>query len=96
MKKRFQVSLTVGLILINEKNQVLLMKRCNTGYMDNMYAFVSGHLEENESLSDAIIRESKEEINIDICIICVVNFYYICIFSSVIFHFKFHIFIVSF
>lgn len=66
MKDRFKSVITVGIILLNDNNEVLLQKRCNTGYMDGMYALVSGHLEKNESLVNAIIREVKEEINLDI------------------------------
>lgn len=57
--------LTVGLIIIKD-NKKLLMKRCNTGYMDGMYSLVGGHVENNESLKNATIRESKEELGIDI------------------------------
>lgn len=63
--ERFSVKLTVGLILIND-NKVLLMRRCNTGYMDGMYALVSGHVEARENLKQAIIRETNEEIGIRI------------------------------
>ena len=63
MKEKFKSAITVGLILLNDKGQVLLQKRCNTGYMDGKYALVAGHLESNESLVDGIIREVKEEIN---------------------------------
>lgn len=66
MKERFKQIVTVHLILINKNNKVLLQKRCNTGYMDNMYAFVSGHLESNESLLQGVVRESKEEVNIEL------------------------------
>ena len=50
MKERFKSAITVGMILINENNEVLLQKRCNTGYMDGKYAIVAGHLEKNESM----------------------------------------------
>ena len=66
MKERFKQILTIHLILINKNNQVLLQRRCNTGYMDNMYAFVSGHLEPKESLLQGVIRESKEEVNVQL------------------------------
>lgn len=63
--ERFKVSITVGLILeIN--NQILLMRRCNTGYMDGKYALIAGHVEKGESLKQAMVREAKEEIGIDI------------------------------
>ena len=51
--------LTVSLIIFKD-NKVLLMRRCNTEYMNGMYSLVGGHVEENESLKQAIIRESKE------------------------------------
>ena len=57
--------LTVSLIIFKD-NKVLLMRRCNTKYMNGMYSLVGGHVEENESLKQAIIRESKEELGIDI------------------------------
>ncbi len=65
MEERFCSKLTVGLLLINE-DKILMMKRKNTGYMDGMYAFVAGHVEEGESLKQAMVREAKEEAGIDI------------------------------
>lgn len=64
-KERFNIICTVGLILL-DGDKVLLMKRCNTGYMDGKYALVAGHLESGESLKQAMIREAKEEVGIDI------------------------------
>lgn len=66
MKERFKTAVTVGAILINEDNKILLQKRCNTGYMDGMYAIVSGHLEKNESMLSGIIIEVKEEIGVEL------------------------------
>ena len=66
MKERCSVHLTIGLLIINEKNEILMMKRCNTGYMDGMYGFISGHVEEGESLKQAIARETLEEAGIKI------------------------------
>ncbi|MBQ2917081.1 MAG: NUDIX domain-containing protein [Clostridia bacterium] len=64
MDERFKTAVTVGLILLNDKGQILLQKRCNTGYMDGKYALVAGHLEKNESLVNGVIREGEEEINV--------------------------------
>lgn len=70
MKERYQSKVVVFLILtrnINGKEEILLQKRCNTGYMDGKYdCACSGHLEKGESLSMAIVREAKEEIGIDV------------------------------
>lgn len=70
MKERYKNILTVFLILTrnnNGKTEVLLQERRNTGYMDGKYdTACSGHLEPNESLSMALVREAKEEINLEI------------------------------
>ena len=70
MKERYQSKVAVFLILtrnINGKEEILLQKRCNTGYMDGKYDCASsGHLEKGESLSMAVARETKEEIAIDV------------------------------
>jgi len=70
MKERYQSKVAVSLILTRltgDCKEILLQRRCNTGYMDGKYEIsCSGHLEKGESLSKAIIREAKEELGIDI------------------------------
>ena len=70
MKKRYESKVAVFLILmrkVNGKREILLQRRCNTGYMDGKYdCACSGHLEKGESLSMALIREAKEEIDLEI------------------------------
>lgn len=63
--KKVECKLTVGLFL-KKGNQILLMKRQNTGFEDGKYALVSGHVEENESLKAAMLREAREEIGIEL------------------------------
>lgn len=53
-------------LIARKDNQILLMKRENTGYMDGYWAFPGGTLEELETLEQGIVREIKEEINLDI------------------------------
>lgn len=66
MGERYKSNVTVSLMLFrNDKREILLQKRKNTGYMDGMYDNAcSGHLEEKESVLEALIREAKEEIGI--------------------------------
>lgn len=56
---------SVYLFLIKD-NKILLLRRCNTGYEDGNYGLPSGHVEENESISHALVRETEEEIGIQI------------------------------
>jgi ADP-ribose pyrophosphatase YjhB (NUDIX family) len=53
-------------LIVKNGANVLLSLRKNTGFMDSYYGLVAGHIEENESASQACIREAKEEANIDI------------------------------
>lgn len=64
-RNRFKLSLSVFLLLIKE-NKVLLIKRSNTGWMDGYYSVPAGALEEGENIIKAIVRESKEEVNVSI------------------------------
>lgn len=70
LKERYQSKVAVFLILTKEvdgQTYILLQKRYNTGYMDGKYdTACSGHLEKGESLSMALIREAKEEIDLEI------------------------------
>ncbi|MGL4539936.1 MAG: NUDIX domain-containing protein [Candidatus Rhabdochlamydia sp.] len=65
MQKRSGVCLNVYLI-VKKKNAILLSLRQNTGYYDGSYGLVSGHVEEEESAINALIREAKEEAGIQL------------------------------
>jgi 8-oxo-dGTP diphosphatase len=55
----------IFVLLQNEKGEVLLQKRQNTGFMDERYdASASGHVEPLESLNDAAVRETAEEVGV--------------------------------
>ncbi len=51
------------LILLKE-NQTLLSRRYNTGYEDGNYSLVAGHVEADETVLDALVREAEEEAGI--------------------------------
>lgn len=65
MEKRNKFPISVQLLL-EKGNEILLMKRKNTGYEDGKYSLPGGHLQANEEIRKALIREAKEEIGIDI------------------------------
>ncbi len=62
---RFRIYAAVYLILIRE-NKLFLLRRFNTGWMDGHFTMPSGHVEADEKLTDALIREAKEEAGITI------------------------------
>ena len=69
MEDRFKSVICVDLLIkrvVDNNTYILLMKRCNTGYNDLEYELPGGHLEKDEDLFDAMIREAKEELLIDL------------------------------
>ena len=67
MRKR----LIVLLALVNEKNEVLISLRKNKKEYDGYWEYPGGKVEEDESLGQAIIREIKEEIDLEISNNCI-------------------------
>jgi 8-oxo-dGTP pyrophosphatase MutT (NUDIX family) len=57
-KKRFEMPVAVHLFLI-EENKILLLRRFNTGYEDGNYSLIAGHLDGNEDVKSAMIREVR-------------------------------------
>lgn len=62
--RRHSLTGDVHLLLIDADDQVLFGRRQNTGFEDGAYHLPSGHLEAGESVVQALIRESKEEIGV--------------------------------
>lgn len=65
MKERFKCIPAVYLLL-EKDDKILLSRRYQTGYEDGMYGLVSGHVDGNETMTQAMIREAFEEIGIQI------------------------------
>lgn len=67
---RFKAPAGVVLMLVREKNgkkTVLLQRRQNTGFADGLLDLsCSGHVENGESMSDAVLRECREELGISL------------------------------
>ena len=71
MEERYKSMIVVDLMLtrtneITGKKEVLLALRKNTGYNDGKYELPGGHVEENEDLMNAMVREANEELGINL------------------------------
>ena len=58
--ERFRPKSAVYLMPIVD-NKILLSRRFQTGWMDGFYSLIAGHLDGNESVNEAMIREAFEE-----------------------------------
>lgn len=57
----------IAVFIINDNKQVLLQKRsANKRFHPNKWALCAGHVDADESLETAALRELKEEVGIDI------------------------------
>lgn len=64
-KLRFQITPAVYLFL-EQDDTILLLQRQNTGWQDGNYSVVAGHLNGGETLRQAMVREAREEVGIEI------------------------------
>ena len=55
----------VAHVLVWRNDRFALLKRANTGFMDGYYALPGGHQDQGESVSEAAVRECREELGID-------------------------------
>jgi 8-oxo-dGTP diphosphatase len=62
---RFQV-VPAAYVVLRRGDEVLLLLRANTGYMDGYWAVPAGHVEQGESVLTAALREVQEEVGVEI------------------------------
>ena len=63
MTSRHQ-NIPASYLTLLKDNKILLLRRLNTGYEDGNYSMVAGHVDANETFTQCIIREAKEEAGI--------------------------------
>ena len=57
--------------LIDDENKILIGKRPTGKVFENLWEFPGGKVKQNETIEQALIREIKEEINIDLSMNCI-------------------------
>lgn len=57
---------SVNLLFFRSNEEVLLLKRQNTGFEDGKWSIISGKIDGGEEVISAAIREAKEEAGVEI------------------------------
>lgn len=65
MVERYKLIAEVHLFLFQEDKTLLLLRK-NTGYEDDKYSVIAGHLDPDEPIKIAMVREAYEEAGIKI------------------------------
>lgn len=65
LPERFRIAVSVNVIIAKD-GKYLLLRRANTGWADGYYTLPAGHVDGNEALTAAAVRETKEEVGIDV------------------------------
>ncbi len=66
MTKVRNTAIPAAYLILEQNGKILVARRCNTGYQDGSYQIPAGHVEHGELPTEALIREAKEEIGIDL------------------------------
>lgn len=64
MTKKRHHNIPASYLVLFNGNKTLLSLRKNTGYEDEKYSLVAGHVDRGETFTDCVIREAKEEAGI--------------------------------
>jgi 8-oxo-dGTP diphosphatase len=67
MLKKFHVILAVGAFIINDKEEILIVKKSPAEHIDaGLWTIPGGKIDPDEAIIEGLKREVKEEVNLDI------------------------------
>jgi 8-oxo-dGTP pyrophosphatase MutT (NUDIX family) len=66
MPKTRHQNVPASYLTLFKDNQILLLRRFNTGYEDGNYSMIAGHVDAGETFTHCIIREAEEEAGITV------------------------------
>lgn len=64
IEDRFKLFASVHFLFVKDDKVLLLLRKNITS--DGMYGLVAGHLEEGETITQAFVREAKEEVGVEV------------------------------
>ena len=56
----------IYMIIKNEKGEILFQRRCGSKLWPDFLGLPAGHVDKGEDVYQALVREAREELNIDI------------------------------
>lgn len=65
-KDRHRMAVAAHLVLRDRDGRVLFIRRANTGYADGQWTLPAGHVDPGETVVEACVRETAEELRITI------------------------------
>lgn len=75
-KKDGVEKIVVGAIITNCNGDVFIAKRKKNDFMGSYYEIPGGHVEQSETIYEALVREIKEETNLDVeSVISYINYF---------------------
>ena len=57
---------TAVFVILEKDNKVFFLRRANTGWADGMLVVPSGHVDQGDQVTEAAIKETKEEACVDV------------------------------
>ena len=64
MTRTYHTLIPAVYVIFRRDQEVLLLKRANTGYKDGQYSLPSGHVEKEGTALQAAVREAQEEVGL--------------------------------